>query len=176
MPETDFYNFFLAWRDLIFGPVIAREFGLKIISLVLSPLLLGLVIYLLYDAQLWQYLLWRIKDFFRGPKFPERVIKIWHRIEKKLKIGGARNFREAVLDADRVLRHLLVISGYQGKTVEELLANVTPAQLSNAENLKKAHKVRDRLVRDSQFSLTPDQTSTVIGIYRSAFEEWGLLD
>ena len=169
-------NFLLDLREWLFGPIIAHELGFKIFAAVISPILISLYIYLLYDSDFISEKWVRIKDFVRGPGSPERAMKIWRRIEKRLQEGGAKNLKEAVLEADRVLHHLLDISGYSGKTVDEILEKLDPAKLSNLEDVKRAHKIRDKLVRNPAIELKNGEAKEIISVYQKTFEEWGLLD
>ena len=56
------------------------------------------------------------------------------------------------------------------------LKKLTPAQLSNIENVWQVHKIRNRIVHEPDYHLAHADAAYAIDIYRVALKELGLID
>lgn len=105
----------------------------------------------------------------------KRSLRAWKQIQKRLKAGDVNNLKLAVLEADRILDEILKLSGYPGDNLDERLESTTTAQISNVEELRQVHKIRNRLVGEPDFILTPGEAEIAVGIYKKTFVELGLI-
>jgi hypothetical protein len=67
------------------------------------------------------------------------------------------------------------MAGYQGKNPDERLSQITPVELSNIEEIKQAHKLRNRITSEPDFILTLNEAGIIIDIYKKAFQELNLI-
>lgn len=105
-----------------------------------------------------------------------RTLKAWKQIQKRLKSKKINQLKIAILEADRILNEVLKMAGYPGKNLEERLSEITPAQLSNIEEIQQVHKFRDRLVSELDLLISANEAEIAIGIYKKAFQELNLIE
>ena len=105
-----------------------------------------------------------------------RSLKAWRQIKKRLEVGGGNNLKLAVLESDRVLGEIFKMSGFPGNNLDERLANLDASEIPNIEELKQAHKLRNRIVSEPDFVLTQGETEIAVGIYKRAFVDLGLIE
>lgn len=105
-----------------------------------------------------------------------RSLKAWKQIQKRLKTKEPDQLKLAVFEADRILNEILKMSGYPGKNLDERLEIITFAQISNIEEIRQAHKLRDRIVSEPAFNITPNETAIIIEIYKKVFQELNLIE
>ena len=56
------------------------------------------------------------------------------------------------------------------------LKQISPAQLSNINDIWDVHKLRNRLVHDVDFKVAHYEIERAINVYKKSFKEMGLLD
>lgn len=153
-----------------------NETLLQFISLFISGIFLGLIIYFNLILNLTGEKIEFWIDIIGSKNITrKRSLRAWKQIQKRLKAGDANNLKMAVLEADRILDEILNLAGYPGKNLDERLENTTTAQIPNVGELRQVHKVRDRLVAEPDFILTPDEAAIAINIYKKTFVELGLI-
>ena len=159
----NFLNPYLPWL----------EFAAALISILL---LIGII----YTALRSNWLLYRVDewaDFLgAGDLSRRRTLRGWKQILKRLKTDEVKNWKIAVLEADKILGEILRLNGYQGNSVHERLAPVTPEILPNIDELKEVHALRDRIVHEPDFLLEQEEAQRIIEVYATAFRELGLID
>jgi len=105
-----------------------------------------------------------------------RSLRAWKQIQKRLKTGKADQLKLAILEADRILNEILKMAGYPGKNLDERLEQISSAQISNIEELRQAHKLKNRLVSEPDFVITRNEAEIIIDIYKKAFQELNLIE
>ena len=61
-----------------------------------------------------------------------------------------------------------------GETVDERLQKITSFMISNVEELKTAHQVRNSIVYDPDYRLSVSEARRVLLVYQATFEELDL--
>jgi len=150
---------------------------LQIISLIISSILLFLSIYFIVKSGI----IGRDIEHFLGVLTAKdigkrRSLKSWKQIQKRLRTGEADQLKLAVFESDRILNEILRMAGYPGKSIEECLGQISPEQISNIEELRQAHKLKNRLVSEPDFSITKSEAGIIIDIYKKAFQELNLIE
>ena len=149
---------------------------LQFISLFISGIFLGLIIYfnLILNLTGEKIELWTevigAKNITR-----RRSLRAWKLIQKRLRTGEPTNLRLAVLEADRILDEILKLASYPGENLDERLENTTVAQIPNLEELRQVHKIRNRIVGEPDFALTPGEAEIAVNIYKKTFVDLGLI-
>jgi len=105
-----------------------------------------------------------------------RSLMAWKQIQKRLKTGKADRLKLAILEADRILNEILKMAGYPGKNLDERLEQADSAQISNIEELRQAHKLKNRLVSEPDFVITRNEAEIIIDIYKKALQELNLIE
>lgn len=96
----------------------------------------------------------------------------WQEIEQLMALGSPSNYSRAVLEADKLLDHIL--KGYRapGMTMgDRLKASQNRFSKEGYDAAWKAHKVRNELVHNSQFELMNFSAKQAIENYKKAIDE-----
>lgn len=148
----------------------------QLVSFFISGILLGFIIYYLLKINFLKENVEYFFDVLGAKDIPRRrTLKAWKQIQKRLKMRETNQLKLAILEADRILNEILKMAGYQGKTIDERLQQITSAQLSNIEEIKQARKIRSRIANEPDFIITPNEAEIAIDIYRKAFQELNLI-
>lgn len=118
-----------------------------------------------------------------GMDFPMELVrkksktkKRWEKIKKLLKSGSESLYKVAVIEADNLIDEYIRKMGYGGNTSGERLENILPGQIENIEELKEAHKVRNRIIHEEDFQLTKVQAEEVLAKYEHFLDYHDALD
>ncbi len=151
---------------------------IELIAFTLSVIFIVLIVYCLSRSKQLMYQADEIWDtFLAGEKLlKRRTIRGWKNILKKMKSRDSAEWRAAIFEADRILGHTLRLAGYQGTSVHERLNAASIDAISNLEELKRAHTVRERLAKDSGVVLTREEALEIVRIYREGFRGLELID
>lgn len=106
---------------------------------------------------------------------PAKFLKRWEAIKGRTASGNPSYFKAAILEADALADEMLGEIGYEGGNIGERLSLIMPGQLLSAERLQEAHKVRNRIIRDPDFSLPKEEAEELLAFYESFFKELELL-
>ncbi len=159
-----------------FVPIIYENlWWLESAAVILSALFLWGTVYIINKTNYLtikreQYLEVLGKDYLSK----DRTLRIWKQILRRLESEDANNWRMAILEADHILNEILKMSGYLGKMDEKLL-NLAAEQLSNIEDVRRAHLVRDKISGDPAFPITKEEAADVVRVYEVSFRELNLL-
>jgi hypothetical protein len=90
----------------------------------------------------------------------------WGRIKSRLNSSRERQYKLAVLEADRLIDDLIYRMGYKnGANFGERLDNIPLGQIETVESLKEAHKVRNQIVLDDNFKLDKEAAQKTLGLF-----------
>lgn len=96
----------------------------------------------------------------------------WQEIEQLMRLGSPSNFARAVMEADKLLDHIL--KGYRapGMTMgDRLKASQNRFSPEGYDAAWKAHKVRNELVHNSQYALMDYSAKSAITNFKKAIDE-----
>lgn len=105
-----------------------------------------------------------------------RSMRGWRQIIKRLKEKDQNQWKLAVMEADKILDELIKFTGVKAETTEDRLQKINPAQLSNIEEIKTAHRLSQEIRRNPDFQITHEEAQNIIKIYAQAFKEFNLID
>ncbi|MFH1582503.1 MAG: hypothetical protein ABIA08_01965 [bacterium] len=158
----------------LFSPPEDGWFGIaRIVFLAASFLLVaGIIFSLSKSSYLKLYFLEDAVEFltFR-PSGVKKLVKAWNKIKTRLDSGLESEYKLAVIEADGVLDDVLRRMGYRGENLEERLAKLTSATLSNIENIKEAHKSRTNILHNPDQGLSLDEAKKILAVFEKAFED-----
>lgn len=158
----------------IFNPYLPTiEFSAMLISLALFTGIVILIFKVNYIGMKTKY----YREALRGEGVSRhRTVKIWKRILGNLQSGNPARRKFAIIEADKVLDEILKLSGYKGEDMGERLKQVTPAQISNIEDIWTVHRIRNRIAHESDYELSEESAERAISIYARTFRQLGLID
>ena len=151
---------------------------IELAAFIISVIFVVMIIYslakskrLMYEAdEIWDTL------FAGATLLRRRTMRGWKDILKKIKSPDPAEWRAAVFEADKILGHVLRLSGYKGANVEERLAAVPAGEIEHIDDLKRAHTARERLAEDPGKELSREEAFEIMRIYRDGFKELELID
>lgn len=138
-------------------------FTLKTISFILTLILLAIIIYVFIKSNSLNVAKTAIvnkKSVFKKKKTQKK----WIKIEKRFNSGIEANYKLAILEADNFYDESLKILGYDSEK-----------NLGNVDEIKKARKIKNRLVEDSGFILTTEDTKNSLDAYKKGLEELNVI-
>lgn len=115
-----------------------------------------------------------IRDTITGMDVPpelttkrKKLRKKWEQlVREKLKSNKEEDYKAAVITADEIIDDLLRRMGYkEGNNMAERLNVILPGQIEDAETLKKAHEMREKIDAQKDFSLTKEIAMDTIKLY-----------
>jgi len=96
----------------------------------------------------------------------------WQEIEQLMVLGSPSNFSRAVMEADKLLDHLLIAHRTPGLTMGDRLKASEKRFSADGYNAAwQGHKVRNLLAHDAQFELTDFIARDAISNFKKAIEE-----
>lgn len=99
----------------------------------------------------------------------------WEEISKHIASTNENEWKFSIIEADKLTDDALRIAGFGGETMGERLMNIQPGQLQTLQGLWEAHKVRNRLVHDTNYFLRYAEAKKVILHYEETLKELGAL-
>lgn len=112
----------------------------------------------------------------RSKDTPRTTLR-WERIMQQMESGSEHNWRLAVLEADIMLNELLDIQGYKGETMADKMKQVDRAHFHTIDQAWEAHKFRNRVAHEgSDLQLSELEVNRIIGLYRTVFKEFKLIE
>ncbi len=104
-----------------------------------------------------------------------KMIVRWEKILSRVDTRSLAQCQLAVLEAEALAEEILVDMGWKGPHLEAKLANVTDVQLESRPGLLAAHAVRNAIIQDPHFALSPEDTRVALEHYQRFFQEVELL-
>ncbi len=113
-----------------------------------------------------------IRDTLLGMNIPPELVSKkgklrakWEKVRAKLKSKNESDYKVAIIEADNIIDDLIKRMKYAGENFGERLDNITPGQIENIEDLKKAHETRNRIIHDERFVLTKEEAEKTMGYF-----------
>jgi hypothetical protein len=155
-------DFFVSyqWQELLFD--------IKIVFIIISFILVALIILLLLKISLISPLCKALRGTTH--KQPDsvfskkKILKLWARIDSKLKSGIEGNHKVALIEADKLFDMVLKNIGYGQKK-----------KLVSLEEIKAAGKIKDKIIEEKRFKPSKEETEKSIQAYKRGLEELGVL-
>jgi hypothetical protein len=157
---------------LIDPPFETTFFVLKLAFIGVSLFFLVSIIYFLRNTHWLQYAFGeRTHEFLSKQPYGSKSIgSIWKDIAKRLDTGLESEYKLAVIEADGLTDEVLKRMGYKGTDFEDMLNKVSVSQISNIEEIKKAHKVRGDIVRDPDYRLSSEDAKKIMEVYKKTLD------
>lgn len=98
----------------------------------------------------------------------------WLKIENGLDKDDPRSYNLAVLEADKLLDKALTEMGLPGQSMGERLKKIGD-RLPDINKVWQAHKLRNQIVHESDFSVNYGQARQALMIFRQALKNLGAI-
>ena len=100
----------------------------------------------------------------------------WAKVKEKLKSKNESDYKVAIIEADKIIDDLIARMNYKGENMGERLDNITPGQIENIEDLRKAHEIRNRIIHDESFVLTKKEAEKTFEYFEDFLRFFMVLD
>jgi hypothetical protein len=118
-----------------------------------------------------------LRRHLREAEHPELVLfcgESWKKIENLVENGHELNYKLAVIEADKLLEHVLVRLKYPGVTLADKL-RVAQIKKPRLKKVWWAHKVRNCVVHDVKYVLKYGETKKILATFKNALKELNCL-
>jgi len=109
------------------------------------------------------------------PSAPDNILPRWRKILGFSDSENQNDWIMAIIEADKILEELLEVNGYVGDGVGEMLKAVNPGDMQNLDDAWTAHKVRNSIAHEPNFTLSKYEAKKTIDQYRKVFQEYGII-
>ena len=185
----DFANYFTSLESFLgpFGFLANADFWQKFYSSTRFAMIILSVVFLAGSIRV-LIKIWPLRnrlyvfEGFRAYKAPQQKFvleeeqkltmrKKWNEIIKKAEVGGGREYSLAIIEADILIENVLGKMGIRGKNIAERLRGLAPGELSNVDEVWDAHKLRNKIAHEPDFSPSKDETMQALTTYKKGLEE-----
>ncbi len=145
----------------------------KIVFIAVSLFLAGVIVFGLLKSS-WPklYFLDNAIEFLNyKPVGVKKIEKDWRKIMAKLNTGLESEYKLAIIETDNMANEILKRMEFEGETLGEKLDKLNPVVISNIEELREAHKIRNNIIHDPNYKLSLDETKKMLEIYERAFRD-----
>jgi hypothetical protein len=104
-----------------------------------------------------------------------QAARSWSTIERHFFAGNDNDLKVALIEADKLLDEALRNAGVFGTTLGDRLKKVRPALLPNIEEVWQAHKLRNQIAHEGNFSIKRDTAERALTIYKNALQSLGAI-
>ena len=98
----------------------------------------------------------------------------WLEIENSLDKNNLHSYMTAIMSADKLVDDALKKSHFKGSTMGERM-KLAQKTWSNSDNIWRAHKIRNRLVHESDFELDRKYALVALSAYKQALKDLGAI-
>lgn len=113
-----------------------------------------------------------LKELSKGTSVVEKKTdKQWLAIKKRLDLAAESEWKLAVTEAENLLDETFRRSGFPGETFGDKIEQITKDQLSNIEDVKMVHEIRNNIVHNPDYILSLDQAKRALSVYEKSLKE-----
>lgn len=98
----------------------------------------------------------------------------WHEVEQHLKKGGPTHFRQAIIEADKLVDYVLQQLGVSGESMGERLRQAQP-RFTDYQGIWDAHKTRNQVVHEMNKDVLSFETKSALKKFHAALKDLGAL-
>ncbi len=116
-------------------------------------------------------------DFLLTAAFPKRHLnKSWQKILARLSKNDESNLKLALIEADSLFDDLLKQMRLPGESMADRLRYVDSSQISNIDEIWRAHKLRNVLVHNHEYPVARNEIEFGVKAYERALKELEFID
>lgn len=99
----------------------------------------------------------------------------WEEIQKHINSTHESEWKFAVIEADNLIEDTLKSAGFPGEGLGDRLMQIDKSKLVTIDTLWDAHKIRNRLVHDSNYFLRYTEAKRAINLFEKTLRELGAI-
>jgi hypothetical protein len=107
----------------------------------------------------------------------EEIKRKWAEVEQLIKLGKPSNFKTAILEADKLLGHVLKLLGYRGQTMGDRMKSIKrdDHEKDFFDDMWQAHKVRNEMVHNVSYEVMDFEARKAIKQFERVLRELGVM-
>lgn len=150
---------------------------LKIVGYITTPLFTGLIVWIfvkmvkLNKSIAVSVPISKLEVVPTTTKYGSALQARWDEILRHIESTREGEWKFAVIEADKLTDEILKSAGYPGETMGERLMNIEREQLQTLDGIWEAHKIRNRLVHDTNYFLRYSEAKHAIQLYEETLKE-----
>ncbi len=152
---------------------------IKIIAIIYTAILFIAIVLVVMNAKPKKIIKEAEKDleavFAAAESSPEKYEAKWQEILEKLESSDESSWHSAIMDADKFFDSVMRRLGYSGDTFGDRLKQVHTTEVSNLNDIWQAHRTRNSLSHDINFTISQDEARRTVGIYERAMKDLDVL-
>ena len=117
-----------------------------------------------------------IRTTFQGMNIPSVSKKKWQKITDRIDQNNSSQYKVAILEADKIVDDVIKGMGYKGENMIERLDQSGASHIENAEELKKAHQVRNKIIHEADYQIDRNTAKKIVEIYENFLHQSDFLD
>lgn len=100
------------------------------------------------------------------------IKKKWEEIETLIKLGKPSSFKTAILEADKLLDHVLKLYGYSGNSMGDRMKSIPRDNYSREffDDMWGAHKLRNEMAHNIMYEVMNFEAKKAIGQYKNVLQ------
>lgn len=101
----------------------------------------------------------------------------WAEIEQLMTIGKPSNFKIAIMEADKLLDHVLKIKRFKGETMGERMKSIRRDDFDRDffDDMWQAHKLRNEMAHNMNYEVQHFEAKKAVEQFRRVLKELGAL-
>ncbi len=148
---------------------------LKIIAIIYTVILFIAVVLVVLSARP-KKIVKEIEDdleavFAADESGPGKYELKWQEILKKLDMPDESSWHAAIMEADKFFDSVMHRLGYSGDNFSERLKQIHTTEVSNLNDIWQAHRVRNSLSHDVNFTISQDDAKRAVAAYERAMRD-----
>jgi len=152
-------------------------FNLKWLGTILSLIFGAFIIILIVKLKVIDSWFKTAGNFLLTQAFPKRHLnKSWQKILIRLEKSDEANLRLALIEADNLFDDLLKQMRLPGESMADRLRYIDSSQISNIDEIWRAHKLRNVLVHNHEYPITRNEMELSVKAYEKALKELEFID
>ncbi|MBD3270268.1 hypothetical protein GF376_01970 [Candidatus Peregrinibacteria bacterium] len=108
---------------------------------------------------------------YKHSKFSKKDIKKFIRYYEQIR--REKDYKHAILDADKLLDEILFKKGYQGSLGEKL--KQSKRLFSNIDDVWIAHKIRNKIAHEMSYKPSKSEYQKAMTSFKKAYKDLGIL-
>ncbi|HAO64898.1 TPA: hypothetical protein DCQ44_02855 [Candidatus Taylorbacteria bacterium] len=104
---------------------------------------------------------------------PSMQAQKWQKVQGHVNSENPAEWRLSILEADVMLEEMMLVQGFHGDSVGEMLKNTSKGDFKTIDAAWEAHKIRNAIAHEgSDFLLSQRESKRVIELYAMVFKEF----
>lgn len=193
LPQPNFLNieyFFKLIYQILFGSFDGSNADLsqflvlplwyKVLSVLVSLILIVGIAF--FGSKLWEIRRKETEKVYGSSTSVESGIIIkpktnfrWEAIVEHVNTETPAEWKQAIIEADKMLEELVDSFNLPGDNLGEKLKNISRAEFTTLDDAWEAHKVRNRIAHEIGYNISQYEARRIIGLYEKVFREFDFI-